>query len=185
MSGVQCGIRGHGPSRRTIRALDVLLSVLSAVNQTTIVRCSVFAYNPPMSSPSPRLAAGLFAVLGAVLGVAMCLAVLSSVFMAPKAVAGQAYLSVSDDIPLMPTLTEDPDAALVFDSPDGRIVEAAAAGAADITDIRTYYSTVLPQLGWTDHDNGRFIRSGEQLMLEIAEREGLRVVRFRFSPVTP
>src|SRR3546814_15324856 len=42
--------------------------------------------------------------------------------------AAEAFLSVADDIPLMSGLTENTDAATVFDKPAGRIVTAEASG---------------------------------------------------------
>src|SRR3546814_10021424 len=42
--------------------------------------------------------------------------------------AAEAFLSVADDIPLMSGLTENTDAATVFDKPAGRIVTAEAGG---------------------------------------------------------
>jgi len=96
----------------------------------------------------------------------------------------QTFLSVAEDVPLMSGLTEDIDAALVFDSPDGRIVEAAAIGGASASLIRAFYSDTLPQLGWVQPEPGRFTRDSETLTLEIAETQGHRLVRFRFAPST-
>jgi hypothetical protein len=94
----------------------------------------------------------------------------------------QAFLSVSDDVPLMPGLTEDADAALVFDTPDGRIVEAAAVGAVAASDVLDFYAATLPQLGWTRAAQGRYARDAETLTLEFADTAGRTLVRFRFAP---
>lgn len=112
--------------------------------------------------------------------VAFCL-MASGLLMTSGAVA-QSFLSVADDIPLMSGLSEDMDAALVFDSPDGRIVEAAAVGVASASLIRAFYGDTLPQLGWQEAEQGRFVRDSETLTIEIAETHGQRLVRFRFAP---
>lgn len=94
----------------------------------------------------------------------------------------QAFLSVSEDVPLMAGLTEDADAALVFDTPDGRIVEAAAVGSVTRDDVTAFYAATLPQLGWTREAVGRYSRDDETLALEFATIGDRTLVRFRFAP---
>ncbi|MHC8507940.1 MAG: hypothetical protein ACYYKD_00875 [Rhodospirillales bacterium] len=92
------------------------------------------------------------------------------------------FLSVSEDVPLMKGLAEDAAAALVFDSPDGRIVEATAAGGETASAVRKFYAETLPQLGWRADGEGRYVRDNEILTIEIAKTGNRRLVRFRFVP---
>jgi len=97
--------------------------------------------------------------------------------------AGPAFLSVIDDVPLMPGLTERPDAAVVFDKPEGRIVEAEATGRLARAEVLKFYAASLPQLGWRARGEGRFLREREELALSITSGAGGGVtVRFTLSP---
>ena len=51
-------------------------------------------------------------------------------------------------LPLMDGLVENRDAALLFDSPDGRIINAEASGAVRAKEVNDFYRLVLPSLGW-------------------------------------
>jgi len=52
------------------------------------------------------------------------------------------------DVPLMTGLTEVSAARVIFDSPEGRIIEAQAEGQVDPGKTRDFYQIVLPSLGW-------------------------------------
>lgn len=51
-------------------------------------------------------------------------------------------------IPLMDGLVENDEASMLFDSPEGRIINAAASGLIPGDKIHDYYRVVLPSLGW-------------------------------------
>jgi hypothetical protein len=99
---------------------------------------------------------------------------------APK--PAPAFLSVMDDVPLMPGLTEHKDAAVVFDKPEGRIVEAEAAGRLARADVLKFYAASLPQLGWRAQGSGRFLRDREELTLNFSGTAPSLTVRFTLSP---
>ena len=60
----------------------------------------------------------------------------------------QRFVAGIDDLPLAPGLEEAPG-AVVFDKPDGRIVEADAGGRVPAAAVRAFYRAVLPAFGWT------------------------------------
>ncbi|HYC06270.1 MAG TPA: hypothetical protein VED40_23485 [Azospirillaceae bacterium] len=92
-----------------------------------------------------------------------------------------AFVPGTQDLPLMPGLAAG-DEAVVFDKPDGRIVQAAASGTADPAQVLRFYADTLPQLGWTADGPGRWKREGERLDIK-AERTGARtLIRFTLSP---
>ncbi len=94
-----------------------------------------------------------------------------------------AFLSVIQDVPLMPGLTERPDAAVLFDKPEGRIVEAEATGRLVRAEVLKFYAASLPQLGWRARGEGRFLRDREELALSFASGAGgVITVRFTLSP---
>jgi len=96
------------------------------------------------------------------------------------------FLSVIDDLPLMAGLIEDADAALIFDGPAGRIVEAYANGPVKAGAVSGFYAATLPQLGWQPAADGRYQRDRETLKLEISSdpdgRSGIRV-QFLLKPL--
>ena len=100
--------------------------------------------------------------------------VLFSTFALPKPVVAQQgarFLSVIPEMPLMPSLIEDLDAAVVFDGPSGRIVEAVANGDVSSDAVYAFYSASLPQLGWTVSSEGIYRRAAEILKIEIFPAE--------------
>ncbi len=92
------------------------------------------------------------------------------------------FLAGFDDLPLTPGLREIKDAGVVFDKPEGRIVEAYAEGEVSAAKVRSFYAATLPQLGWRAAGPGRYRREGEVLDIGFrAAGKGL-TVRFSLSP---
>jgi hypothetical protein len=96
------------------------------------------------------------------------------------------YVPGTEDVPLMPGLAADEAASLVFDKPQGRIVEAAARGAVTRHAVMAFYEESLPQLGWrrTSATNTQksFERDGERLSLDFDGRDGNLQVAFTLAP---
>ncbi len=88
------------------------------------------------------------------------------------------------DIPLMAGLIENTDEAMVFDSPDGRIINAEAQG--QITAIKTfeYYRSVLPSLGWNinkDKQNGMTCEEPAQYCIEATRDQESLLLQFNVN----
>lgn len=96
--------------------------------------------------------------------------------------AAEGFLSVADDLPLMPGLAEDKDAATLFDKPGGRILTAEARGAVSRQTVAKFYADTLPQLGWRMLAADYFRREEEQLRLSYDGRDGALIVRFELVP---
>ena len=96
--------------------------------------------------------------------------ILSLVIAAPISVTAQQaarFLSVMEEMPLMPGLVEVKDVAVTFDGPSGRIIQAFAAGNLQVEEVRGFYAAALPQLGWARQANGEYRRDAEILRLEV------------------
>ena len=107
------------------------------------------------------------------------------VILAPlTAFAGEAFLTAIEDVPLAPGLTEAAGGGMVFDSPSGRIVEAAATGRAAAEQVAKFYAETLPQLGWQETGGLTFRRDTEILRISIEPGRGtaLLTVRFILTP---
>lgn len=104
-------------------------------------------------------------------------------FSAP-ALAEGGFLSGSGDLPLMQGLTEDSNAALLFDSSQGRIAQFKAKGPVAAPQVQRFYADTLPELGWTPMGQGRFQRESEQLRLTVKPvRGGGSETIFDIAPV--
>jgi hypothetical protein len=97
------------------------------------------------------------------------------------ALAGQ-FVAGTDDLPLMPGLTPVAGSSLVFDKPEGRIVEARARGAVSRRAVDSFYAATLPHLGWEPAGGDAWRRDGEKLRLDFAGRDGSLTVGFTLSP---
>lgn len=96
-----------------------------------------------------------------------------------RAALADDFLSAMPDMPLAAGLAELEDGALVFDKPEGRIVQvtalrdSAAATQNEPQDIARFYRRALPNLGWligAPETGGRltFTRKGETLRITIS-----------------
>ncbi|CAI8413818.1 MAG TPA: hypothetical protein DIT66_01990 [Rhodobiaceae bacterium] len=101
------------------------------------------------------------------------------------AMARDVYLSLAPDIPLAPGLEELEGGQLVFDKPEGRIVQIETRqtdAARSAKNVRRYYLETLPNLGWQKASSSdrvlTFQRGGETLLITL---KGERVV-FELSP---
>jgi hypothetical protein len=99
-----------------------------------------------------------------------------------RAVESAVYVPGTEDIPLMPGLAPAPDGMLVFDQPQGRIVEVTTSGPVRRRDVLSFYRESLPELGWAAHGKHDFERAGERLSLDIAGHDGHLTVAFSLIP---
>ena len=114
----------------------------------------------------------------------------SIVFGAPYAAHASDYLSMLGDVPLAEGLVELPEAGVVFDKPQGRIVQMTATHNRHITqeNLIAFYARSLPNLGWRARDadqaqaNGilTFARQGEILRLTFSAD----LVIFDLTPIS-
>ncbi len=96
------------------------------------------------------------AVLGAVL--ASCIAPLSILSASERT----AWFS---DVPLINSVTVDPQLSFAFDSPSGRILVLHLQTQAEDKEIQVSYHNTLAAIGWTERDD-QFVKGDELLRLE-------------------
>jgi hypothetical protein len=103
--------------------------------------------------------------------------------------AAAGFFRAVEDLPLMPGMTEIESEAVVFDQPEGRVVQVTAhaplgSGGA----VATFYEQTLPQLGWQKEGQGEvpgnvYVRDKERLTIEYgAVMGGPLPVRFTIKP---
>lgn len=106
----------------------------------------------------------------------------AALLLAPaSASATDPFVEGLEDVPLMQGLMAVPDRSVVFDKPNGRIVESYAAGAVRRADVVRFYDETLPQLGWSGRAR-TYRRDREVLRLGFEGQDGALVVRFSLSP---
>lgn len=125
-----------------------------------------------MTAPSATVRSALRALL--IAGFALAGGVCS----APVLAAEAAFVAGMGDVPVMPGLTAGGEEPLVFDKPNGRIVETVLHGRVERKAVLDFYARTLPQLGWKRAADTRFQREAEELRLEFANG----TVRFVLMP---
>jgi hypothetical protein len=89
------------------------------------------------------------------------------------------------DVPAMPGLDPVDAEPLVFDKPDGRIVQAVLSGMVPRGAVLAFYDQTLPQLGWRRAAERSFVREGEGLRLDFVATgasSDKTTVRFTLTP---
>ncbi|HEX9490811.1 MAG TPA: hypothetical protein VF930_11025 [Stellaceae bacterium] len=93
------------------------------------------------------------------------------------------FVAGTEDVPLMPGLAAVAGSSVVFDKPQGRIVEAQASGKVSRSAVQSFYGATLPQLGWKSTGANAWQREGELLRLDFHGRDGDLTVGFSLSPL--
>lgn len=106
---------------------------------------------------------------------------------ADLALIGRPLVAGIEGVPLMPGLAELVDDTVVFDKPEGRIIDASASGAVLLRDAYAYYQGALGETGWTPLlrkvvDGILVVRGGEVLHLRLRREDGETAVHFSLSP---
>ncbi len=104
----------------------------------------------------------------------------ASVYAAQSEMPLPQFFSALKDVPLMQGLSELPEHAVVFDKPEGQIVEVVAyMGTVSRDALVQFYDVALPQFGWSKTTQGVFFRRNEFLAISferIGEREIVKIM---------
>lgn len=103
---------------------------------------------------------------------------------APLAAHADGFVPGTEDLPLMPGLVSVAGSAVVFDKPEGRIVESSAHGTLSRYAVTRFYAQTLPQLGWRSIAGmpASWTRAGERLRLDFRGPDGDLTVGFMIAP---
>lgn len=139
-----------------------------------------------------RLGRSARVLRAALSGLSLCLMITLGALLNSGAAVAQnssspgAFVTGLEDVPLMPDLQDVPEAAVIFDKPAGRLIEAYAEGDVEGAAVMKFYRETLPQLGWSSEAaagaTGVFFREGERLEIHVLEGQDRRTVRFVLSP---
>lgn len=102
------------------------------------------------------------------------------------AAAGEAssitFVPGTEDVPLMAGLIPLREGGLVFDKPEGRIVQAMAKGMVTRAAVRRFYRASLAELGWVPVGPNQWSREGERLKVDFRGHDGDLTIAFTLSP---
>ena len=95
------------------------------------------------------------------------------------------FSNVMPDLPIMPGLSEDVAAAVIFDKPEGRILETRFQGAVKSDVLLRFYNRALPALGWAQTSPQNFQRDQEHLKYKLETTvDGVQDIIFSITPVS-
>lgn len=97
--------------------------------------------------------------------------------------ADMTYSTTVEDLPLMPLLKENVDESIVFDIPQGRIVQVFAFTTESKEAIVAFYQKTLPPLGWVSDGELAYHRDQEKLLIKVIPLLKKTLVQFSFSPL--
>jgi len=97
---------------------------------------------------------------------------------------GQPRLLSDLDIPLMAGFQEDRDSRVIFDTPQGRIIEGRASGPHSAADVFDYYRLVLPTLSWQTIANKIKNCGGAGFLCLKAQRDG-EILTIKIREIKP
>jgi len=107
------------------------------------------------------------------LALRVILALIATILLAFSSAFAQQYVPGTEDLPLMKDLAAVQGTDVVFDKPEGRIVEATARGKVSKSAVRRFYGETLPQLGWKIAlSPDSWTRETETLHLDFQGRDG-------------
>lgn len=93
------------------------------------------------------------------------------------------FFSSVPDMPLMQGLQELPDQTVIFDKPEGRIIESVALIETQTPEnVLRFYNDTLPQLGWSRVADLSFRRESEILTVAVEGFEGKKFLRLTIAP---
>lgn len=93
------------------------------------------------------------------------------------------FFSALKDVPLMEGLSELPERAVVFDKPEGQIVEVVAyVGGVSRDALVQFYDAALPQFGWSKTTQGVFFRRNEFLEISFGRIGEQEIVKIMVRP---
>src|SRR5258708_25284766 len=125
-----------------------------------------------------RRLAAVFRLAGAALAVGLAM----PPGRAAQTAAQPGFVAGTEDIPLMPGLRNQESTLVVFDKPQGRIVESEARGKVTRAAAEKFYAASLPPLGWVAEGSHRWRRDGEGLRLDIKGHDGDLRSGFSLAP---
>ena len=108
--------------------------------------------------------------------------VLKFFFLLPFLVFAEDFIYGLDDIPVYKNMRYVENSNVLFDKIDGRFVSSEMVGKYEIKEIKTFYNSVLPNLGWKKVKENIFERGTEFLEIKLESTGSLSSAQFSIYP---
>ena len=87
-----------------------------------------------------------------------------------------------EEIPVYKEMEYVDESNVLFDKINGRFVSSEIIGDYNAKEIKSYYSSVLPNLGWLRVNESLFERGKEYLEISVFEENSMSKVKFSIFP---
>ena len=87
-----------------------------------------------------------------------------------------------DDIPVFKEMRYIENSNVLYDKIDGRFVSSEMIGNYSIEDIKEFYISVLPNLGWEEVNVNLFQRGDEYLEIKLESIKSASKIKFSIYP---
>ena len=108
--------------------------------------------------------------------------VLKFFFLLPFLVFAEDFIYGLDDIPVYKNMRYVENSNVLFDKIDGRFVSSEMVGKYEIKEIKIFYNSVLPNLGWKKVKENIFERGTEFLEIKLKSTGTSSTVQFSIYP---
>ena len=108
--------------------------------------------------------------------------VLKFFFLLSFLVFAEDFIYGLDDIPVYKNMRYVENSNVLFDKIDGRFVSSEMVGKYEIKEIKTFYNSVLPNLGWKKVKENIFERDTEFLEIKLESTGSLSSAQFSIYP---
>ena len=108
--------------------------------------------------------------------------VLKFFFLLPFLVFAEDFIYGLDDIPVYKNMRYVENSNVLFDKIDGRFVSSEMVGNYEIKEIKIFYNSVLPNLGWKKVKENIFERGTEFLEIKLESSGSLSSAQFSIYP---
>ena len=76
------------------------------------------------------------------------------------------FITGIEDLPIFDSLEIDEDNLIIFDKADSRLITVNLSGSVNLEEVKDYYESILPNLGWKMRNKKEYVRDAEVLKLE-------------------
>jgi len=87
-----------------------------------------------------------------------------------------------EEIPVYREMEYVDESNVLFDKINGRYVSSEIIGNYNVEEIESYYSSILPNLGWLRVNENLFERGREHLEISVFEEGSMSKVKFSIFP---
>ena len=108
--------------------------------------------------------------------------VLKFFFLLSFLVFAEDFIYGLDDIPVYKNMRYVENSNVLFDKIDGRFVSSEMVGKYEIKEIKIFYNSVLPNLGWKKVKENVFERGTEFLEIKLESTGSLSSAQFSIYP---